>query len=267
MYEITEENGVSGIHSRRKLKLPAVQSGTHTMLKKFDENSSCTGLPLALRRPSTLPFRVPPSDPVLAFYVEASSRSGEKRTLFFSVFTSTLHNFTVTTRKTTRRRNRDIGVPVIVPWNQWGPESTRWIYVDDFPVIRSLSGTRWMISEASTGRVRMLDFNPGCLPRMEDLINRITGGTRGRDWQVMTSPTIILAGEVFQYGVESKLPYFELRKTGVEAGITLFIDDKSVVLIQVCSNHYNVPNIRLISNIYIPCNKPVMRPSFIDGDS
>ena len=245
---ITEKKGAPRIRSRRKLKLPAVQPGTHTVLEKFDETSSGTGLPSTLRHPSTLPLTDPRSDSILAFYVKASNRS-EKRTLLFSVFTSTLHSFTVTTRTKWWSR-RGGGEPYIVSWDEWGPELTRWINIGDFPVIRTLSGTRCVISETSTGRVRMLDFNPECLPRMEDLIKRENGETGGRDWLVTTTcPTIIPAGKVFQCDIVSKLPYYELRKSGVEVDFSFFIDDKRVVLIRVYSNHYNVPNIRLISNI------------------
>jgi hypothetical protein len=262
--EITEKNGASRIRTRRKLKLPAVRPDAHIILEKFDETSSVTGHPSALRRPSTFPFRVPPSNSVLALYVEASSRSGEKQKLLFSVFTSTLHSFTVTTSVPGRKR----GIRRFeVPWNKWGPELTRWVNVEDFPMVRALSETRCVISETSTGRVRMLDFNPERLPWIEDWIQRRTGETGGRDWRVITSPTTILAGKVFKYNIKSKLPYYELKKTGdrdrAEAGFRFFIDDKWAVLIRVCSNHYNVANIRLISNVF----QPGRRPDFIDGDS
>jgi hypothetical protein len=91
----------------------------------------------------------------------------------------------------------------------------------------------------------MLDFNPERLTWIEDWIIRRTGETVGRDWRVMTSPTTIPAGEVFKYDIESKLPYYEVRKSGprAEADFTFFIDDNWVVLIRVCSNLYNVANI------------------------
>ena len=237
--EITEKNGCPRIRRRRRLKLPAVQADTHILLEKFDE-TSCTG---RLRFPWTFPSRAPPSDSVLAFNVAASSRSGEKQTLFFSVLTSTLYNFTVATR-TSRWLKRTSRGPFIVPWNDWGPESTRWINIKDFS-IRALSGARCVISETSTGQVRMLDFNPERLPWMEDWVERRNGETGRWDCLAMIFPTTILAGEVFQCNIESKLPYYEIKKTGVkaEAGFRFFVDDKWVVLIQVCSNHYNVANI------------------------
>jgi hypothetical protein len=90
----------------------------------------------------------------------------------------------------------------------------------------------------------MLDFNPERLRWIEDWIKGRTGETVtvGRNWQVMTSPTTIPAGEVFEYDIESKLPYYEVRKTGlqVEADFTFLVDDNWVVLIRVCSNHYTV---------------------------
>ena len=251
LFEITEEKGASRIRKRRVLKLPAIQPDAHIVLEKFDETSSCTGRPSALWHPSTLPFRDPPSDSILAFYVGASSRSGGKRAFLFSVFTSTLHSF-FSTRRTTRVPWKWDIRPSTVPWDDWGPESTRWIDVEDSTMTRALSGTRCVISECSTGRMRMLDFNPERLSWIEDWIKRTTGETGGRDWQVMTSPTTIPAWGVFEYDIESKLPYYELRKTGVQAeiGSAFIIDDKWVVLIRVCSNYYNVANIRVISNLF-----------------
>jgi hypothetical protein len=255
--EITEKKGVPRIRTRRMLMLPAVQLDTHIILDKSDETSSVTGGSSALRRPPTFPFRDPPSDSVLAFYVGASSSSGEKQKLLFSVFTSTVRSFTATIKRTTRVpwRKRDIR-PFIVPWNKWGPELTRWINVRDTPwsMVRALSGTRCVISERLTGRVRMLDFNPERLHMIEDWNKRRAGETGGRDWRMVTSPTTILAGEVFQYDIESKLPYYEVRKPGdrVDADFTFCIDDKWVVLIRVCSN----PNIRLT----VFHSKPGRRP-------
>ena len=253
---------------RRMLMLPAVQPDTHIILEKFDETSSVTGRPSALRRPPTLPFRDPPSDSVLAFYVRASSRSGEKQKLLFSVFTSTLRSFTATIKRTTCfwQIKRDIW-PFIVPWNEWGPELTRWVNIGDIPMVRALSGTRCVISGRSTGRVRMLDFNPERLHWIDNWIKRKAGETGGMDWQMGTVPTTILAGEVFNYDLVSKLPYYEARKTGfpVETDFKFLIDDKCIVLIRVCSKQYNVANIRLISNI--PIIKSGRRPDFIDGES
>lgn len=224
------------IRTRCNLMLPAVQPDTHVILEKFDETSSVTGRPSAPRRPSTFPFRVPPSDSVLAFYVGASSRSGEKQALLFSVFTSTLRNFTATGGTTSEGS-------FTVPWKKWGPKLTRWINVEDIPMIRALSGTRCVISERSTGQVRMLDFNPERLRWIEEWIKPRTGETVGRDWRMMTSPTTIPAGKLFKYDIKSKLPYYEVRKAGlrVEADFTFFIDDNWVVLIN--------------------------RPDVIDGDS
>ena len=241
--EITEENGASHIRNRRKLMLPAVQPDTRITLEKVDETSRVTGFPSD-------------SDSVLAFYVGASSRSGENQTFLFSVLTKTLRSFTETTIKSKRRfpqvwKKRDIDTrPFVVPWNEWGPGSTRWINVGNIPMTRTLTGTRCVISEMSTGRVRMLDFTPERLSWIDskDSIDRSTRETGGKDWRVMTPPTI-LAGDVFQNDLESKLPYYEIG-VRVEAGLTFLIDDKCVVMIRVCSNNYNVANIRLISNIF-----------------
>jgi len=110
----------------------------------------------------------------------------------------------------------------------------------------------------------MLDFNPKRLTWIEDWIISRTGETVGRDWRVVTSSTTIPGGNLFKHDIESKLPYYEVRKTGhqVEDEFTFFIDDNWVALIRVCSNHYNVANIRLISNIF-----QYNKPGFIDDDS
>ena len=246
--EITKKGGTSCIRTRRILKLPAVQPDTQIILNKFDETSSVTSCSSTLRSPLACPSRNPPSDSVVALYVKAEGPWGGQK-LLFSVLTSTLCNFTATIKKRTRfvpwkRRIRQIRGPIVVPWDKWGPELTRWIDVKDMwgpsPSTPALSGTRCLISDGhgwgSTGRVYMVDFNPERLPRIEDCIKRRTRGAE-RDWRVVTHPTTILAGKAFKYNVKSKLPYCELRKTGDENdnGHTFYADDSWVVLIRVRS--------------------------------
>ncbi len=248
-----------GFRTRRILELPAVTRPTSVNLKKIDETSSSTCRPSALGRPSTLPSGSRPSDSVLAFYVGTFLWEGATDVQMFYVLKSTLRN--LAKRGTTRVRGNfppfsscmnylaQCAAPHILPWHQWGPESTRWIHVEKVPKICALSGTRCVISKR-LGGVRMLDFNPERLLWIKDWIEHKTksGETGVEDWSVVASPTTIPAGEYFLCDIESKLPYYELRKAGVEGD--LFIDDELAVLIRVCSDHYNVADIRLISNIF-----------------
>ena len=74
------------------------------------------------------------------------------------------------------------------------------------------------------------------------------GKTWRRDWLVVASPTILLAREV---SITTLSPSSRTQastsslagKPESEVGITFYIDDKWVVLIQVCSNPYILPNI------------------------
>jgi hypothetical protein len=103
--------------------------------------------------------------------VGASIGSGEKHTLLFSAFTSSLHNDPSTFRDTVRDL-RDV-------------------------------------NRASA--------YAGFQSRTPPLDGGFRIGEIGEsDWLVVTSPTTIPAGEVFHYNIESKLPYYELKKTRVE---------------------------------------------------
>jgi hypothetical protein len=131
------------------------------------------------------------------------------------------------------------GLPFIVPWDDWGPKTTRWISAVGRR--QSLSGMRCAISQWP-GNVRVLDFNPERVRVVKTLVskNRLK---IGRDLLVAPSRPIEKGFRWFRHDVVSELPYYELRRSGARG--QLFIDDQWVVQIPVCLFQFTTTRLNL----------------------
>jgi len=125
-------------------------------------------------------------------------------------------------------------LPITVPWENWGPEMTRWIEPEIMTLRQSLSGTRCAISKW-TGQefeVQLLDFNPTRLRRLEYLAEKKVNEWEDRRKQLVNSQSTISARKYFKHNIVSHLPYFEIRRRGAKG--RLLIDDQWVVQTRVC---------------------------------
>ena len=190
-----------------------------------------------------LPFRNSPSESVLSFYVRADPGWGRIPTiLLFYVHPSALRALakrTVTVQVSGMKRlyhrlarwtsPNPKPQPVIVGWQNWGPEMTRWIEHDRF-VCQSLSGTRCAISKGG-GEVQLLDFNPGRVRKLESRVEEKGSGWENVREVLVNYQSAISAGNCFKLDIVSHLSYFEIRKRGAKG--QLLIDDQWVVQIRV----------------------------------
>jgi hypothetical protein len=120
-------------------------------------------------------------------------------------------------------------LPITVPWNIWGPKTTRWIEVEGWTVRQSLSGSRCAISKW-TGEVQLLDFNPERVRRLEYLAENVTKWKHLHK-QLVNSQSTINARKYFKHDIVSHLPYFEIMRGRAKG--QLLIDDQWVVQTQV----------------------------------
>jgi hypothetical protein len=239
------------------LKLPAVHPSTQVDLQCANRTSSAPASSSAPTRRSTLPFRSSPSDSLLSFTVteKRSERPDEKRTFYFYALPSTLRalveaviaqaskkvaaNNKIHRPKWLRRHTHHTlpKMPTVMPWDDWGPKTTRWVDIGylsvHYSVRQSLSGMRCALSErSSTGRkVRVMDFNPGRLRRVVAVRESGKNGVRVLDRLAVTSPNTIKAGRCFLHDFESSLPYYELKRSGPIGD--LLMDDEWIAQIQV----------------------------------
>ena len=244
---ITKEGDSLTFCTLRQLKLPDVSCYSRVQLKNFNRAPSGPDNPSApsLKRHSTLPFRNSPSESILSFCVRANRRWGGIPTnFFFYVHPSAL--CVLAERAVTAPVSETRGLchrlarrtflspktlPITVPWENWGPETTRWIELEDLAVHQSLSGTRCAISKRLGKEVQLLDFNPVRLehPDEEKATERENLGKL-----LVNSQSTIPAKKYkyFKHDIVSHLPYFEIRRGGVKG--QLLIDDQWVVETWVC---------------------------------
>lgn len=243
------------------LKLPAVHARTRTDLLSFNRSSSTTASQSASPRCSMLPFRSSPSDSLLSFAVNVrrSERSFiEIKTLYFYALPGALRTLVegVTAQGSDKGDTKDKAqhsstpkwlrrhvhrtppsMPIVMPWDDWGPKTTRWIIPGSFSVRQALSGMRCAISEWSGRKVRVLDFNPGRLRRVVAVREPGKDGERVLERLAVTTPNTIKAGRCFLRDFQSSLPYYELKRSGVKGD--LFMDDEWIAQIQVCLSVIN----------------------------
>ncbi|KAI9507517.1 hypothetical protein F5148DRAFT_108863 [Russula earlei] len=251
--KITKEDNTLTFCTLCILKLPAVHPKAHTGLTNFNRTSSATTPSFSLKRQSTLPFRSSPADTVLSFAV--SVRRGGKslaeiKTLFFYALPNTLRKLAERVvaqcpRKLDRNNSMHdntsswlhrhgqrapANTSIIMPWEDWGPETTRWINSSGLSGRQALSGMRCAVSEWSGRGVRLLDFNPERLRHVVAVHETGKGAVRVVQRLSVTSPSTIRAGRCFLRDFQSNLPYSELRRTGVKGD--LLMDDEWIAQIQ-----------------------------------
>lgn len=249
---ITKEGDTSTISTLCKLKLPAVHPKTRTSLTSFSRTSSSISAPSTPERYSALPFRSSPAESVLSFSV--SVRRSEKsflesKTFFFYALPKSLRTLVegVVAQHTEkgnknekahhklswlRRRIRRTpsNAPIIVPWEDWGPKTTRWINSTGFSPRQAVCGMRCAVSEWSGRKVRVLDFNPGRLRRVVSVREAGRNGGRVVERLAVISPSTIPAGRCFLHDFQSNLPYYEVRRSGIKGDIVM--DDEWIGQIQ-----------------------------------
>jgi hypothetical protein len=114
----------------------------------------------------------------------------------------------------------------IVPWDYWGPYTTRWLDVTGRGIsYQSLSGNRAALSTPS-GAVAVYFFpRRRIVYRFKD--KRVLDVTKGSDKE-----GTITVEDCFEHNIVSKLPYYSRKGSGAKG--RLFIDDQWVVQIRVC---------------------------------
>jgi hypothetical protein len=94
---------------------------------------------------------------------------------------------------------------------------------------------RCAITEPGKWKLRVLDFNPGRPGRVVAIREPGKDGKRVQERLAVTAPSIIHAGLCFLHDIESSLPYYELKRSGVVGNF--FMDDEWIAEIKVGSNY------------------------------
>jgi hypothetical protein len=258
------------------LRLPAVRWTMETKLSNFNRTSSTTASPSASLGRSALPFRSSPSDSVLSFAVDV--RHGKnpfvpfvqtKRFYFYALpsgLRDLVQRVTMPARDNSARRWLRSHLPPVIRWDDWGPETTRWIRREGTRQVLSISGMRCALSVKSGDSkdvrvLTVLDFNPGRLRRIVTVRETEENGKRTVERQPeMTEPNIIERGRCFKRDFQSNLPCKEIKRVSTQGDI--FMDDEWIAQIKVCLSDYNVADMRFNLNV-----AQYNEPSGADGGS
>jgi hypothetical protein len=153
-------------------------------------------------------LRSVPTDGIVSVVMHIHSKSGYFRTIDLSVRCRTLLAFAAGNAP-------EVGVPRVVPWEEWGPESTR-ILEHDSSTWGSLVGERRATVGQNRGvaRITVRDYNPF---RVEQALVRLGGPEvevelnppSGRKTKVVTTSAVNAAGDLFHDKVETRMPYVE----------------------------------------------------------
>jgi len=251
--KITRDNNQStfALSTLCILQLPPVHPKTRIELTNCNRAPSGAPHSFATPRSSALPFRSSPSDSVLAFVVSVSRRDkhfAEFRRLFFYVLPSNLRSLVAVivghasekgdgeskARNTVsgwlRRRADRVrpSPPIIMPWADWGPRTTRWVS-PSAAYRQTLSGMRCAFVDRGW-TLRVLDFNPGRLRRVVAVRDNGKEGEKSLMRLAVTTPSTIHAGQCFLQDFTSSLPYYELKRNGVKGNFLM--DDEWIAQIE-----------------------------------
>ena len=103
---------------------------------------------------------------------------------------------------------------------------------------------RCAITEPRKWKLRLLDFNPGRLGRVVAVREPGNDGQKVHERLAVTTTSIIPSERFFRHDIKSSLPYYELKRSGVEGNF--FMDDEWIAEIKVGFNCLHEVNTRLI---------------------
>jgi len=125
-----------------------------------------------------------------------------------------------------------------VPWEIWGPHSTRWfsenISTDwqhalyGYRTVEIMDPPDAVITHVIHSRLRVRDFNPYALARMKQ------SGDDCQGWcgRVVREPSTIPAHDAFAYDVVSHLPYCEIVSEETFDVTDVMMDDGRILLLK-----------------------------------
>ncbi|KAF8551145.1 hypothetical protein OG21DRAFT_322383 [Imleria badia] len=133
------------------------------------------------------------------------------------------------------------GAVMKVPWPEWGPTHTRMLpHVEMFQWLRYVHGQRVVMvlpmSKVGKSTLRVLDFNVRRAFGDDDTNTEdedVDPAVRKTTVERVNYPTRILMPNIFADAVESKLPYFEVRRDILGDYSGMMIDDERLVGLRV----------------------------------
>jgi hypothetical protein len=223
---ITEgkDNSLFALRTVCVLKLPFIHPRARVRLQLRNRTPlSSNPSTLPALQTSRLPFRSSPADAILGFDIQIRRRGpSEDRKFSFWVHQSVLRKYAAAAMRPSRRAappgknsrtvmgfvsrlvkrvDHTFASAPVRRWDEWGPNSTRWLESnDEIRDRQTLAGTRCAF--AQQGSLLLMDFNPGRLAKL-----RAKGPSKDPRLMAVVKPTVIYAGRFFRHDFTSRLPY------------------------------------------------------------
>jgi len=134
-------------------------------------------------------------------------------------------------------------IPVHVPWRSWGTEKAR--IISDLPLyhwLRYAQGTRVALPpDPESHTLTILDFNTCQQTQTLPTDRKLVQGTSNIHTILPSTTTIVYHSEpsilprlaVFEFDVETRLPYYEIKKDLRERYGALMIDAERVIGLKI----------------------------------
>ncbi|KLO12644.1 hypothetical protein SCHPADRAFT_941019 [Schizopora paradoxa] len=103
---------------------------------------------------------------------------------------------------------------VTIPWDDWGPPSTRWVFNDNFhtPWITTTTGQREVFMRGDPNHIVVRDYNPVAVRRAKwEMKNGVFDDMNGRRVLVTDSRPLMSWERVFTSNGSNGLPYIEVE--------------------------------------------------------
>lgn len=120
-----------------------------------------------------------------------------------------------------------------VPWEEWGPENTRWGDVDD-------DFSRWITITAGQrevmlkdGKFVVKDYNPYAVRRALAELARTVNGEGASRVRVVIEPTVTVGRTHFTSNIETYLPYVEITSEQEYPYEDVMMDEERIIGVTV----------------------------------
>jgi len=203
------------------------------------------------------PFRPQAESSIIVFNVlledDIPMQFGRLKTLSFAIHRYALLALVDAHRNRQYHSSPSNEVTDGVPWNEWGPDITRWFSTDDIPTrwITTSCGQRWAtIEEELPSPICIRDFNSNNIKRVIESL----GVTRSYETDnaiitVVDTPSSASEENERTFGeqVESRLPYLEIVTKNKFNYSSVFMDEGWLLGIVLDETEHNISQVDIFS--------------------
>lgn len=194
----------------------------------------CQPNPISGHTPySTLPFHAAPGDAIAMFKICLSRNDGTGPLDSVVIFVHRRTLLRLSGRFLHPDPAHETTQGVRVPWEEWGPDATRLLALEDWALDLNIStiGSR-ALSKNEKGDLFIMDFHPPRIQRTTKSLKDVRNSKRKKSLQVsVEAGETALSHEAFNNGLVSRLPYVVSKWAKKRSWITelILMDEERLV--------------------------------------